>query len=279
MSEAEVPAEILARRAKCREYYQKHRTQILAHKKEYHQNNKEHRSQYMHSRYIANRETILAKQKEAYRKNHPQQYTLDQYDSSTKTASEYLTEQMAAPMMCDHHKAFVQMLHDKGIDDESFITELYEKASKAHFVETRLSGQKFEAAVKNVLESLLNDTEYVIHPQLPLDTSSDTSSEDSSAGPTCYIDFVITKGPCDRESVDLSQAIIISAKLRAGTQWREDMHLYSRCKGYVLLTLVSQVPTEAMPDNVRWCSPNCTVSEGKKLALNDLLEWINEVLA
>ena len=125
-------------------------------------------------------------------------------------------------------------------------------------------GYHFEDVINNFLLANFKDTNLKVYRQVPLN------------GNSCRIDFVITEEMNDKTKLDLSKSVILSTKtvVDHSSSWREDQHLYDKCKAYFFVSFGNKVPTQQTPDNVFFVSPNREEETEKALKLDSLVPKI-----
>ena len=252
--------------------------------KQYRETHKEELKNYEKNYYAANKEKILKRANDYYHehadqiKQQSRKYNAKRrstnltYESFAETetppeyasAATYITENTDGNDKA--HDQFTELLKNKGLTDEE-INKAYGLARQSMMYRSSQRGYRFESAVRAVLLKELTDTPYKLYKQVPINNY------------TCKIDFVITKEETDdKATLHLENAIIVSTKTATGTSWREDMHLYDKCKKYVMLTIETEYPMEQLPDNVYFASPNISEDAPHKLTLNSMFSLMRSTL-
>ena len=166
------------------------------------------------------------------------------------SAAEFIQLQMSNIQSHARYQEFTSLLAEHGIEDADVIDKIYKAATTAHSATNTRKGFEFEKAIQKLLLNQLRDSDLYLYRQVPFNDCK------------CMIDFVITKEKAMKDRLDLSKAVVVSTKTGYGSTWREDMHLYDKCKRYFMVTLTQKIPTESLPDNVYFASPNfATLSE------------------
>ena len=222
-------------------YRQTHRTEIIA---------------YRRRNYAIKRERVLAQNQVCLSKQHPYESI---YDTTDKSIIELMDNKTN-----EFYNAFESYLKEKTELTEDEIKHVYKLAKSAHNSITARHGFDFERAIRTYLLNQFANKGLYLYYQVPFDG--------------CRIDFVVTKEVNDREKLDISQAIIISAKTTLSTTWRQDQHLFDKCKSYIMLTLDGTIPTETFPDNVYFCFLRNTETKGFILSADDLITTIISIL-
>ena len=233
------------RKEKCeraRQYYYSHKEQRLEYQREYER-----------ARRVLGYETLSAEDLEALSR-------------MPTDMSERVIQQMDVDFTTEY-RARVHALLEGHIPTADEIDEAFDIARSSSAANGK-RGAVFELVIRKNILYELRMQQLKLYSQVPINNG------------TCRIDFVISKQICeDKRDVDVSEAIIISTKTSLNTQWREDMHLYHQCKAYIMVSLDDKCPTEAVPDNVYFCSPHYTESTNKNIInLNSLLRTVVEYL-
>ena len=148
------------------------------------------------------------------------------------------------------------------MDDQ--IKIVYKKAASAYNSSVSRHGYNFEKEIRWYLLQQLKDSGLYVYYQVRFDG--------------CRVDFVVSAEANDREKLDMTKAFIVSTKTHKTSAWREDMHLYDKCKAYVLLMLDDRVPSDTLPDNVYFCSVKNNTTFNHILSFADLIPTIKKVL-
>ena len=242
----------------------------------YRQSHREYFREYHHKRYQAHREQRLEQQRQydivhgglrsAVGYELLSADELEALSHASTDMSERVINEMDVDFTAQYMQQFKQMLLGEELTDE-----LLEQAFKLARSSTASNGQKgrlFELVIRKNILYELRLHKLKLYSQVSINSG------------TCRIDFVISKQVCeDKRDLDISQAVIISTKTGLRTSWREDMHLYSQCQAYIMVSLDDKCPTEEVPDNVYFCSPHYTESTNKNIInLNSLLRTVMEYL-
>ena len=180
-----------------------------------------------------------------------------------------MTQRVLADMNVDFTAEYLEKFKQMVRDADELTDDVLESAFKLARSSTSANskrGAAFEQSLRrNILYELrLKSQKYYV--QVSVDNGS------------TRIDSVISNQVCeDKTKLDLSQAVIVSSKTSLSTQWREDMHLYRRCKAYIMVTLDDKIPLADLPDNVYFCSPHYPTA-GHIINLNDLIPTVMRYL-
>ena len=250
-----------ARREYMRKYREEHKEEIRAQKREqqrrYYQKHKEERREYDrkrgHAKSAVGFEVLSVED-------------LDELSKAPTDMSERVISDMNIDFIAEHRQKFIQMLRDNEQTDE-LLNKAFDLARKSICLNNSRKGSLFESVIRKNLLYELRMKQQKLYSQIPINKNS------------CRIDFALSNEVVDdKTKLDLSQAVIISTKTSLCTHWREDQHLYSSCKAYVMVTLDSKCPTEKVPNNVYFCSPHYTSNGSNIINLNDLLPTVMEYL-
>ena len=280
----------LAKSETCRKYRETHREHIHNHAKVYYESIKVERKEILLSRAREYKEThkelILNRAKHYYyshseevkqisrergrkRFGHSSYYeelTPETTIANITSESEYVLNTINQMEQSEGYAKFVELLKSKGITNEDDIQEIYNAAAKTKFVENSKRGYEFEKIIQTLLLNMLNETGIYLYRQVPYNNHK------------CRIDFVISEEKCKKDDLNVNNGIIISTKTRLGTSWREDQHLYDKCRAYFMITLDTRTPREEVPANVFFCSPNVKEESEHIINLDSLLDKIVEFL-
>ena len=183
---------------------------------------------------------------------------------SYTSASTYLIEGVEGNDQA--HTEFIKLLSSKGLSDDDIDTA-YKLARDSMIYRSAGRGYRFEPLVRNMLLTELDGTPLKVYYQVCIN------------GGSCRIDFVVSPDEYeDKNDIKLDNTVIISTKTSCGTSWREDTHLYDKCKAYVMLTVETQFPTEQLPKNVYFASPHISSNDGQKLSLDGLIHLVKSEL-
>ena len=240
------------RRAAQREYMRKyraaHREELAAKKR---------------LRYAMNRNRILAQNKQSSLREVPYETLADDADIEIRDAS-YILDSIETLEKNEYYLDLVKYLKDNTQLNDDQIKTVYQKAASTYNSAVSRHGANFEREVRIYLLQQLKDSGLYVYYQVRFDG--------------CRIDFVISPENNDREKLDMSKALIFSTKTRKSTAWRQDMHLYDKCKAYLLLTIDDNVPSDTLPANVYFCSVKNDTTIGHILSFNDMIPTIKSLL-
>ena len=264
-----------ARREQQRKYYQAHG-----------EARREHMREYARQYYLAHKEEKLEYGRK-YREEHKEAkraYDLKRGCARSSLGYEVLSVEdmqdlskaptdmsvrvvndMDVDFTAEHRQKFIQMLRDNEQTDE-LLNKAFDLVRKSN-ISNRKKGALFESVMrKNILYELrMKQQKY--YTQVIID------------GGSTRIDSVISNEVLDdKTKLNLSQAVIISTKTSLTTAWREDQHLYTRCRAYIMVTLCDKFPSASLPDNVYFCSPHVTEGSDHIINLNDLLPTVMKYL-
>ena len=181
-------------------------------------------------------------------------------DSSVNS---YVISEMNKAVITPEYEQFVSLLRSKGIENEEDIQEILVSAQRATFRNRTQHGFYFEQIILKALLNMIKDTSLYVYKQVPINNH------------TCRIDFVISNQKVQKDDLDIAHSVIVSTKTQYGmTGWREDMHLYDKCRAYFMVTLSDKVPTETLPDNVYFASPNFSTLSEHVINLDSLKDLI-----
>ena len=262
-----------AKRAYMREYNKKyreaHKEELQQYAKGYYQQHKDSIKQRSTDYYHNNHDHCLARIRKSNAARRGTNLTYESFSDSEErptyeSAATYLQEGVDG--VDDAYNEFTELLKSKGMNDDD-IEKAYQLARRSMIYRSSGRGYRFEPLVRNMLLTELDGTDIHVYKQVSINNGA------------CRIDFVVSKEVVDdKTNLKLSDAIIISTKTSCGTSWREDMHLYNKCKAYVMLSLDDDFPTEALPDNVYFASPKLTTDNGQHLTLTRMIGLLKEKL-
>ena len=181
------------------------------------------------------------------------------------SAVDFIQQKMDNVQPSERYQEFVSLLAEHGIEDMDVVAKIYKAASVARNYDNSRRGFWFEKVIRQLLLNQLKDTSLYLYQQVPINDRK------------CRIDFVISEEKVMKDDLDLSKAIIVSTKTGFSSDWREDMHLYSQCKAYFMVTLNGGIPTEALPANVYFASASITEDTNHVISVNSLVPKIIEL--
>ena len=255
-----------ARREYMKEYGRKYREEHRATKCEYDRKyREEHREAHCEYMRKYNRKSGQAKSAVGY-----EVLTIEDMEQLSKAPTDMsvrVIKDMDIDFTIEYQNQFKQLLNRHIVPTEEDIDEAWKLARSSVSGAGPKRGYLFESVMrKNILYELrMKQQKY--YTQINID------------GGATRIDSVISNEVLeDKTKLNLSQAVIVSTKTSLATKWKEDMHLYSRCKAYVMVTLDDKFPSAALPDNVYFCSPHVTERSAHIINLNDLLPTVMQYL-
>ena len=250
-----------ARRDSQRKYRELHREQISAQKKEYYQTHREERLAHIRQRRVL---LGLHTFSPSYETLKPE----DELDPSDKSSiSDRVSADMSQDFDLEFWERFEAMFEGRDIPEEQLRKAFAIARSSSSANKKR--GDAFEQTIQRNLLRAFNGSDYKLYAQVQKNDGSRR------------IDFVVSKEVCeDKSDLDLSQAVIVSAKTKLNTSWREDQELYSQCVAYFMVTLDTRMPTDTIPQNVYFCSPNIDKSQelDHRIHLDQLADSIKTAL-
>ena len=181
------------------------------------------------------------------------------------SAEDFVRQAMDNVQPSERYQEFTALLAEHGIEDVDVIDKIYRAATAARSDSNTKRGVEFEKVIQKLLLNQLKDTSLYLYRQVPFN------------GHRCLIDFVVTEEKAMKDDLDLSKAIIVSTKTGFSTTWREDMHLYSHCKAYFMVTLNGVIPTETLAPNVYFVTPNIAEDTDHVINVNSLAAKIIEL--
>ena len=248
LSEEQKEQRLAAQREYMRNYRAAHREELAEKKRTW---------------YAIKRNRVLA-QNQANRLRKLPYETLPDDDSSIATRD---ATSILAAIDCPDNEFYddlVKYLKDNTELNDEQIKIVYQKAASAYNSSVARHGFNFEREIRLYLLQQLKDSGIYVYYQVRFSG--------------CRVDFVVSAEANDREKLDMTKAFIVSTKTRMTNAWREDMHLYNKCKAYVLLTLDDRVPSDTLPDNVYFCSVKNNTTLNHILSFADLIPTIKKVL-
>ena len=166
----------------------------------------------------------------------------------------------------DYQNQFKQMLSRHLLPTDEDIEQAWKLARSSVCMNSK-KGSLFESVIRKNILYELRMKHQKLYAQIPINKNS------------CRIDFAVSNEVLDdKTKLDITQAVIISTKTSLNTRWREDMHLYTSCKAYIIVTLDDKCLTEEVPANVYFCSPHYTSNGSNIINLNDLLPTVMQYL-
>ena len=242
-----------------REWYWLHRDEINAKRREYAARNRE--------RINAQGRALARSKRRALVLTDEDRVDLSDYiNDSTFIMSEMAKEPASATYL--DYVNFVKthdMTNDVNVERSLILARKYltERNSR--------HGKLFEDALQKLLLNRFDGTEFKVYRQVLIPNPNDL-------GRGCKIDFVVTDEDTCKDDLDLTRAVIISCKTAFSTQWREDMHLYDKCKAYIMVTLNGKIPHDQLPDNVFFCKPGMVEFNDHMIDMADFTQTIADLL-
>ena len=190
--------------------------------------------------------------------------------SALGRVGDYITEAMKKSTN-NIYEQYVQFCKTHDMTNDENIAKAYSLARHSMGTGNCHRGFDFERVIRRVMLNAFDETSFKVYKQVPLGDYGQRKS--------CRIDFVVTEEDTSRFDVDLSKSVIVSCKTSYHSSWREDMHLYDKCKAYILITLDTRsIPTEELPSNVFFCTPTSDFGE-HTIDMNAFTETIEAMLS
>ena len=190
---------------------------------------------------------------------------MEQLSKAPTDMSERVIKDMDVDFTVEYQNQFKQLLSGHTPTDED-LDKAWKLARSSVCVNSK-RGYLFESVMRKNILYELRMKQQKLYSQIPINKNK------------CKIDFALSNEVLeDKRKLDITQAVIISTKTSLKDRWREDMHLYSSCKAYIMVTLDDKCPTEELPDNVYFCSPHYISNGTNIINLNDLLPTVMEYL-
>ena len=231
----------------------------------YRELHKEELNRKRRERYAINRHRILLQNSQGKIARTLQPYeTLTSSDDVQPLTTESILRELDDLASNEYYYRFANFLKEKTQLSDEEIRQAYDLSVSAYGSSVSRRGYKFEEIIRKYLLQMFKGTQFYVYHQVPLDG--------------CRIDFVVTEESKDKDKLDISKAFIVSTKTSMKTTWREDQHLYNKCKGYLMLSLDVKIPLESTPDNVYFCSPRVENTRNHLLTLKDLVTTIQSTL-
>ena len=253
MSESQIiDAKKLKQKEYYREWYQKHRDEQIKHMSEY---------------YHQHRDEVLEYHRKRYRENNKNSFSLKpgSTEFTCDNVCEYINSEMKQVQSNEYYDKFVSICKSHNMSDNE-INEVNELILKARSAKASRRGFGFERVIQNVLLSRMNQAGLHLYRQVPVNDSK------------CRIDFVVSATNTNVYDLDLSECVIVSTKTGFSTAWREDMHLYDKCKLYIMITMSTYVPREQLGPNVYFASTRVTQDSNNLITIDSAIAKIIEAL-
>ena len=249
-----------ARRERDKQHYEEHKEEMREKQRQYRAERAEHYRELLEAARQARPEIYIGRNR---KNNYHEQLSEADMVSNMDSASTYLVDEMNKLGRTEAYTEFVELLKSKGIENPDDIEAIHKASQRAFIANNRQRGAGFEKVVLKMLLNLLNGTNLKVYTQVPTNERK------------CRIDFVITEQTEFKDRLDLSKAVVVSTKTSlSSSTWREDMHLYDKCKRYFMLTMDVRMISEALPSNVYFASPNYTTESEHAINLDSMKDLI-----
>lgn len=174
--------------------------------------------------------------------------------SDMTSETDFIKTEMDKEVSNPYYDDYVQFLRTHDMNEEDNVKQSLLLARKYINDHNSKHGFQFEKVIQKLMLNKFQDIGIKVYRQVVIENPDEL-------GRGCRIDFVVSEEDTIKDKLDLSKAVIVSCKTTFSTQWREDTHLYDKCKAYIMITLKGKIPHEQLPDNVFFCKPDSDFGE------------------